>query len=126
MSQDNSGNDPAETQIADVIEQADKALSIAILAALQEARNLAAEGMSAIGKEGAAPALEYFAAVVHQRMYCLMCGGIRTPWREATPILHTTSSATARTLPSVTGRLTLTFTRREKVRSVGRRLPAQQ
>ncbi|RFB95063.1 hypothetical protein B5K11_08785 [Rhizobium leguminosarum bv. trifolii] len=74
MSQDNSGNDPAEPQIADIIEQADKALSSAILAALQEARNLAAEGMSAIGKEGAAPALEYFAAVVHQRMYCLMCG----------------------------------------------------
>ncbi|MBX5023918.1 indoleamine 2,3-dioxygenase [Rhizobium lentis] len=74
MRQGNAGKDPAEMQIAEVIHRTDKMLSSTILAALKEARNHACEAMTAIGQEGMAPTLEYFAAVVHQRMYCLMCG----------------------------------------------------
>ncbi|NEJ97360.1 hypothetical protein [Rhizobium ruizarguesonis] len=64
----------AERQIAEVIGRADKALAAAVYCALEEATKRAVEEMRAIGQEDATPALQYFAAVVHQRMYCLMCG----------------------------------------------------
>ncbi|MBY5825782.1 hypothetical protein [Rhizobium leguminosarum] len=65
---------PSERQIVDVIKIADKALADAVSLALQEAVKKAAEDMRAIGQEESAPAIQYFASVVHQRMYCLMCG----------------------------------------------------
>jgi hypothetical protein len=65
---------PAERQIADIIRRADRTLAAAVSLALGEAAKQAAEGMRAIGQEDASPALQYFASVVHQRMYCLMCG----------------------------------------------------
>ncbi|CAN7623193.1 hypothetical protein [Rhizobium sp. LjRoot258] len=64
----------AERQIVDVISRADSKLAAAVSRALEEATKMAAGEMQAIGQEDAAPALQYFAAVVHQRMYCLMCG----------------------------------------------------
>lgn len=64
----------AERQIVDVISRADRKLAAAVSRALEDATERAAEDMRAIGQEDAAPALQYFAAVVHQRMYCLMCG----------------------------------------------------
>jgi hypothetical protein len=74
MTRDNPAGSSADREIADVIERADKWLATAIFAALQDARYQAAEDMAAIGQEDATPAPEYFAAVVHQRMYCVMCG----------------------------------------------------
>lgn len=74
MTKDQSAGISARREIAGVIERADKSLATAISAALQDARNQAAEDMAAIGQEDATPALEYFAAVVHKRMFCLMCG----------------------------------------------------
>ncbi|MGO7039612.1 hypothetical protein ACCS60_14810 [Rhizobium acaciae] len=65
---------PAESQIADVIRRADRTLAAAVSLALEEAAKQAAEGMRTIGQEDATPALQYFASVVHQHMYCLMCG----------------------------------------------------
>ncbi len=64
----------ADKEIADVITGADQMLAKAISAALREVSDKVAENMAAIGHQAATPALEYFAAVVHQRMYCLMCG----------------------------------------------------
>lgn len=64
----------AERQIVKVIDRIDKILADAVSCALEEATRRALEDMRAIGQEDAAPALQYFAAVVHQRMYCLMCG----------------------------------------------------
>lgn len=64
----------AERQIVEVISRTDKTLTAAVSCALEEATRRALEDMRAIGQEDAAPALQYFAAVVHQRMYCLMCG----------------------------------------------------
>ncbi len=64
----------AERQIVEVISRTDKTLAAAVSCALEEATRRALEEMRAIGEEDAAPALQYFAAVVHQRMYCLMCG----------------------------------------------------
>lgn len=64
----------AERQIAEVISRTDKALAAAVSCALEEATRRALEEMRAIDQGDAAPALQYLAAVVHQRMYCLMCG----------------------------------------------------
>lgn len=74
MTRDKPARGSIDREIADVIERADKTLATAIFSALQHARDQAAGDMAAIGQEDATPALEYFAAVVHQRMYCLMCG----------------------------------------------------
>lgn len=65
---------PAERQIVDIIKRADQTLAAAVALALKEATEQAAENMRAVGQEQYAPALQYFASVVHQRMYCLMCG----------------------------------------------------
>src|SRR5690349_11599221 len=64
----------AERQIVDVISRADRTLAATVSRALEDAAKQAAEDMRAIGQEDAVPAMQYFAAVVHQRMYCLMCG----------------------------------------------------
>jgi hypothetical protein len=64
----------AERQIAEVISRTDKTLAAAVSCALEEATKMAAAEIKAIGLEEAAPAVKYFAAVVHQQMYCLMCG----------------------------------------------------
>jgi hypothetical protein len=65
---------PAERQIADVIRRADRTLATAVSLALEEAAKQTAEDMQAIGEDDATPVLQYFASVVHQRMYCLICG----------------------------------------------------
>ena len=65
---------PTERQIVDIIKRADQTLAAAVALALKEATEQAAEDMRAVGQEKSAPALQYFASVVHQRMYCLMCG----------------------------------------------------
>lgn len=64
----------AERQIVEVISRTDKTLAAAVSCALEEATKRALEDMRAIGQKDAAPPLQYFAAVVHQRMYCIMCG----------------------------------------------------
>ncbi|PYE21800.1 hypothetical protein DFI02_112120 [Rhizobium sp. PP-F2F-G20b] len=65
---------PSEMRIVDVIKSANQALAEAVSLALDQAVKKAVEDMRAIGQEKSAPAMEYFASVVHQRMYCLMCG----------------------------------------------------
>lgn len=65
---------PSERQIVDVIKNTDKALAEAVSQALDEAVRKAVEDMRAIGQKEHAPAMQYFASVIHQRMYCLMCG----------------------------------------------------
>lgn len=104
MTRDNPAGSSADREIADVIERADKWLATAIFAALQDARNQAAEDMAAIGQEDATPAPEYFAAVVHQRMYCVVCGADPARWPEGILKWLTTSFATVRTLPNTIGR----------------------
>lgn len=65
---------PAERTAVDVIKRADTALAAVVSLALEEAVKQATEDMRALDQEDATPVLEYFAGVVHQRMYCLMCG----------------------------------------------------
>jgi len=65
---------PAEKQVVDIIKRADDALAAAVSQALQEVTRQAAEEMQVVGQGEAAPSLQYFASVIHQRMYCLICG----------------------------------------------------
>lgn len=64
---------PVERQTLDIIKSAETALVAAVSAALREAVGNAAEDLHVIDGAGSAPPLEYFASVVHQRMYCIMC-----------------------------------------------------
>ncbi|KAB2788708.1 MULTISPECIES: hypothetical protein [Hyphomicrobiales] len=65
---------PAERRIAVVISRVDRMLAATVSDALEKAIEQAAHDLRAIGQEGATPVLQYFAGVVHQQMYCLMCG----------------------------------------------------
>ena len=65
---------PTQRQIADIIKGADHTLAAAVSLALEEASRQVADEMKAVGQEDSTPPLQYFASVVHQRMYCLVCG----------------------------------------------------
>lgn len=65
---------PAEREAVDIIKRADHALAAAVSRALEEVTRQAAEEMQAAGQGDAAPSLQYFASVIHQRMYCMICG----------------------------------------------------
>ena len=63
-----------EKQIVKLIDDADRALAHEVAIALERAASEVAKALKALGQEEAAPPMQYFAAVVHQQMYCLMCG----------------------------------------------------
>jgi hypothetical protein len=65
---------PSERQVVDIIHRADQALITAVFKALQEATDQAAAEVQSIGSAERPPSFEYFAAVVHHHMYCVMCG----------------------------------------------------
>lgn len=65
---------PAERQVVEIIQRADQALMATVYKALRDATDQAAEELQSIGSEERPPAYEYFAAVLHQHMYCVMCG----------------------------------------------------
>lgn len=65
---------PQERQIVDIIGRADQALMVTVYQALRDAADQAAAEFRSIGSEERPPAYEYFAAVLHQHMYCVMCG----------------------------------------------------
>lgn len=106
----------AERQIVEVISRTDKTLAAAVSCALEEATRRALEEMRAIGEEDAAPALQYFAAVVHQRMYCLMCGADPDTFEGETLKLPITLSVTPRVSPNTIGPLTFSRIHRNSAR----------
>lgn len=65
---------PAERQVVDIIQRTDQALMAIVYKALQNATDQAAAEFQSIGSADRPPAYEYFAAVLHQKMYCVMCG----------------------------------------------------
>lgn len=65
---------PTEKQVIDIIKRADDTLAAAVSAALEEAVKQAGKDMQALSREDATPVIQYFASVVHQRMYGLICG----------------------------------------------------
>ncbi|WP_311522958.1 hypothetical protein [Neorhizobium galegae] len=65
---------PAERQVVDAIGRADRFLMETVHKALDDATRQAAEEMISVGSPEKPPAFAYFASVVHQRMFCLLCG----------------------------------------------------
>ncbi|MGN8023849.1 hypothetical protein ACTJJ7_24375 [Phyllobacterium sp. 22229] len=72
----NNGHDltSAGSEVADVINRANRKLAAAVSLVLESAVKQAADDMRAIGQEDATPVLQYFAFGVYQQMYCLICG----------------------------------------------------
>ncbi len=65
---------PAERQLGDIIQRADEALMATVSKALEDAAKQAAEEMRVADLKEPPPAGEYFAAVLHQKMFLLLCG----------------------------------------------------
>lgn len=65
---------PAERQAGDILKRAEKAMLAAVYKAVEDARNQAAEELQSIEFNEEPPAYEYFAAVVHQKLFLLLCG----------------------------------------------------
>ncbi|MCT7375032.1 hypothetical protein [Chelativorans salis] len=65
---------PAERQVNDILKRAEQAMLATVYKALEDAENQAAEELQSIGSQERPPAYEYFAAVVHQNLFLLLCG----------------------------------------------------
>jgi hypothetical protein len=63
-----------EKQLNGILMQTEAAMVEKVMAALAEAGQAAIEGFQRNKLEATPPPLAYFAAVLHQRMYCIMCG----------------------------------------------------
>ncbi len=65
---------PNERQYVDIQERAEQAMLATIYAAIDNARQQAADELSSVGSELTPPAYEYFSAVAHQKLFLLLCG----------------------------------------------------
>lgn len=65
---------PAERHMTGIIERADAELMRKVFAALDEATQQAAEEWKTTDNSENPPPYDYFAAVVHQRMFLSLCG----------------------------------------------------
>lgn len=63
-----------ERELADILRQAEAAMIEKVMAALMDAQQAANAGFHENTLKATPPNFEYFASVVHQRMYCIMCG----------------------------------------------------
>jgi hypothetical protein len=63
-----------EKKLNDILSLAETAMMDKIMAALTEAKQAAIAGFHENTLEATPPPLEYFASVLHQQMYCIMCG----------------------------------------------------
>jgi hypothetical protein len=64
----------SEKKLNDIIGRAETAMMDKVMAALAEAEQAAMAGFHDNTREATPPPLAYFASVLHQKMYCLMCG----------------------------------------------------
>ncbi|WP_405048751.1 hypothetical protein [Rhizobium rhizogenes] len=56
-----------------------------IYAAIEKARQQAADELSSVGSELTPPAYDYFAAVAHQKLFLLLCGADPETFRGRKP-----------------------------------------
>lgn len=66
---------PAERQYLAVQDKAERAMLASIYKALEDAARQTAEGLQASGLQDTPPGHDYFAAVAHQKLFVLLCGG---------------------------------------------------
>jgi hypothetical protein len=65
---------PDERQRGAIIMEAETALLDKVFAALKEAEETASAALRGAGMEAVPPLHDYFAASVHQKLYCILCG----------------------------------------------------
>lgn len=65
---------PAERRLNDIVHRAGEDMMADVMKALDAATRQAVEGWQAADAAENPPPYEYFAAVVHQRMFLLLCG----------------------------------------------------
>lgn len=65
---------PEQQQLNDIIERANARMMQTVLDALDEASNQVANEWKAVRTDENPPPYDYFAAVVHQRMFLGLCG----------------------------------------------------
>ena len=65
---------PAERQVADIVEHAERAMLAKIYKALEDAGKHAAAELQSIGHQDEPPADGYFLAVAHQKLFLRLCG----------------------------------------------------
>jgi hypothetical protein len=63
-----------EKELADILTQAEAVMIEKVMAALMDAEQAANAGFHESTLKATPPPFEYFASVLHQRMYCIMCG----------------------------------------------------
>lgn len=78
---------PAERHVHDIIHRADEAMMVSVRKALEEATQQAAGEWPSGDPTLAAPPYEYFAAVVHQNMFLLLCGADTETMTGGDPVL---------------------------------------
>lgn len=78
---------PAERQVAETIQRAGEGLATAVRKALEEATKRAADEWPATDITESPPPFEYFAAVVHQDMFLLLCGADPQTMRGGNPVM---------------------------------------
>jgi len=65
---------PAERQVNEILSRTEEALFATVRKAIEDARNQAGEELQAIGSREMLPAYDYFAAVMHQKLFLMLCG----------------------------------------------------
>lgn len=78
---------PAERQVIDILNGAEQAMLATVYSALADARRRVVEELEAIGSQEAAPPAEYFAAVVHQKLFLRLCGADAETFEGGNPAI---------------------------------------
>lgn len=78
---------PAEGHINDLIERATEGMMAGVLKALEDAATQVSEGWKSEEATQPPPPQDYFAAVLHQRMFLHLCGADAETMKGGDPIL---------------------------------------
>jgi len=78
---------PAERQVADVINRAVEGMMATVLKALEDATKQASDEWPSNDATESPPPYEYFAAVVHQKMFLLLCGADSESMKGGNPVM---------------------------------------
>lgn len=65
---------PEERRRSAIISEAETTLLDQVFAALKESEKTASAALRASGMKDVPPLHDYFAAIVHQKLYCILCG----------------------------------------------------
>lgn len=78
---------PAERKMADIVHRADKEMMASVMTALDNATKQAMEAWQSEGTTESPPPYDYFASVVHQRIFLLLCGADPETMKGGDPVL---------------------------------------